>query len=78
MYIYTHMSYAEVNCIMSFIEFNCIKHTHHVSVGATNSCATNQKAATYLWNSFKSKWILLNQIKKHNCKTQKVIFVGTL
>ena len=28
MYIYTHMSYAEVNCIMIFIEFNCIKHTH--------------------------------------------------
>ena len=22
------MSYVEVNCIMSFIEFNCIKHTH--------------------------------------------------
>ena len=22
------MSYAEVNCIMIFIEFNCIKHTH--------------------------------------------------
>ena len=42
------MSYAEVNCIMSFIEFKCIKHTHHVSVGATNSCATDQKAATYL------------------------------
>ena len=28
------MSYTEVYCIMSYIEFNCIKHTHHVSVGA--------------------------------------------
>ena len=34
------MSYTEVNCIMIYIEFNYIKHTHHVSVGATNSCAT--------------------------------------
>ena len=31
------MSYTDVNCIMSYVEFNCIKHTHHVSVGATNS-----------------------------------------
>ena len=41
-------SYTEVNCIMIYIEFNCIKHTHHVSVDATNSYATDYKAATYL------------------------------
>ena len=35
------MSYTEVNFIMSYIEFNCIKHTHHVSIGATDSCATD-------------------------------------
>ena len=35
------MSYTEVNCNMSYTEFNCIKHTHHVSQGATNSCATD-------------------------------------
>ena len=35
------MSYTEVDCIMIYIEFNCIKHTHHVFVGATNSCATD-------------------------------------
>ena len=40
-YIHTDMSYTEVNCIKIHIEFNCIKHTHHVSVGATNSCATD-------------------------------------
>ena len=37
------MSYAEVNCVMSFIEFKCIKHTHHVSVGATNSVQLTKK-----------------------------------
>ena len=35
------MSYTEVDCIVIYIEFNCIKHTYHVSVGATNSCATD-------------------------------------
>ena len=40
-FIYNYMSYTEVNCIMSYTEFNGIKHTHHVSVGATNSCATD-------------------------------------
>ena len=35
------MSYTEVNCIMSYIEFNCIKHTRHVSIGATDICATD-------------------------------------
>ena len=30
------MSYTEVNCIKIYIEFNCMKHTHHVSVGASN------------------------------------------
>ena len=34
------MSYTDVNCIMSCVECNCIKHTQHVSAGATNSCAT--------------------------------------
>ena len=35
------MCYTEVNCIMSYIELNSIKHTHHVSVRATNSGATD-------------------------------------
>ena len=34
------MSYTEVNCINIYSEFNCMKHTHHLSVGATNSSAT--------------------------------------
>ena len=35
------MSYTDVNCIMSCVECNCIKHTQHVAAGATNSCATD-------------------------------------
>ena len=35
------MSYTDVNFIMSCVECNCIKHTQHVSAGATNSCATD-------------------------------------
>ena len=32
-YSYTHISYTEVNCIISYIEFNCINiGTHQVSV----------------------------------------------
>ena len=34
------MSYTEVNCIMIYFAFKCTKDTHHVSMGATNSCAT--------------------------------------
>ena len=32
------MSYTGVSCINIYIEYNF---THHVSVGATNSCATD-------------------------------------
>ena len=36
-----HMSYTEINCIKIYIECNRVKHTHHVSMSATNSCATD-------------------------------------
>ena len=39
--MHTHRSYTEVNCIKIYIEFNCMKHSHYVSVDATNSCATD-------------------------------------
>ena len=55
--MHTHMRYTEVNCIKIYIEFTCMKHTHHVFVGATNSYAqlTKKQQPTFE--------ILLSQIE---------------